>query len=87
MERATCYIASVLVITEYVIFSAKPCKNVLNGRKSAFNQMFRICRERERPLLSLFFIFISSIFMLFTILILQQPHTISQPQNLHSAFK
>ena len=49
-ERAACYIASVLVITESIIFSAKPCKNVLNGRKSAYNQMFRICRERERDL-------------------------------------
>ncbi|MGN0911706.1 MAG: hypothetical protein ACI4OE_00205, partial [Alphaproteobacteria bacterium] len=35
--RAVCQFASVFIITEYIIFSAKPCKNVLNGRKSAFN--------------------------------------------------
>ena len=71
-----------LVITESVIFSAKPCKNVLNGRKSAYNQMFRICRERERPLDCLFFIFLSSYLKLFYTFILHQPHSISQPQNI-----
>ena len=65
-KLAASYIASVLVITEYIIFSAKLCKNMLSGRKYAFNQMFRICRERERPLNSLFFIFLSSKIMLFT---------------------
>ena len=70
-ERAACYIASVRVISEYVFFSAKPCKNVLNGRKSAFNQMFRLCRERERPLDCLFFIFLSSKIKLFTVFSLQ----------------
>ena len=70
-KLAASYIASVLVITEYVIFSAKLCKNVLNGRKCAFNQMFRICRERERPLLSLFFIFLSSYFKLISVFSVQ----------------
>ncbi|MCI7420944.1 MAG: hypothetical protein MSS98_04655, partial [Alphaproteobacteria bacterium] len=41
--------------SESIIFSAESCKNVLNGRKSAFNQMFRICRERERDLLIAYF--------------------------------
>ncbi|MDY4690347.1 MAG: hypothetical protein SPC24_07220 [Alphaproteobacteria bacterium] len=54
-KRAACYIASVLVISESIIFFAKPYKNVLNGRKSAFNQMFRICRERERDLCLAYF--------------------------------
>ena len=71
-KRAACYIASVLVISESIIFFAKPYKNVLNGRKSAFNQMFRICRERERPLLSLFFIFLSSKISYFTAFILTE---------------
>ena len=47
-----------------VYFFTEPCKNALNGRKSAFNQMYRIRRERERPLDCLFFIFLSSFFRL-----------------------
>ena len=59
---AACYIASVLVITESVIFSAKPCKYLCGGRKSAFNQMFRICRERERDLCLAYFSSFSSLY-------------------------
>ena len=33
-----------------VYFFTKPCKNALNGRKSVFNQMYRIRRERDRDL-------------------------------------
>ena len=64
---------SELVISECVIFYAELRKNTLGGKKYAFNQMLRICRERERPLLSLFFIFLSSKIRLFT----YQYHNIS----------
>ena len=49
-KRAACYIFSVLIITECVIFCAELCKKTLSGEKYAFNQMVRICRERERDL-------------------------------------
>ena len=45
-----CLFRSELVIFECVIFYSELCKNKLSGRKYAFNQMFRICRERERDL-------------------------------------
>ena len=65
-SRTIYRVATELVIFECVIFYAGLCKNTLSGKKCAFNQMLRICRERERPLNSLFFIFLSSKIMLFT---------------------
>ena len=62
---------SELIISGCVIFYAELRKNTLGGKKYAFNQMLRICRER--PLLSLFFIFLSSKIRLFT----YQYHNIS----------
>ena len=39
---------SELIISGCVIFYAELRKNTLGGKKYAFNQMLRICRERER---------------------------------------
>ena len=49
-SRTLYIVASECVIFECVIFYAELCKNTLSGKKYAFNQMFRICRERERDL-------------------------------------
>ena len=46
---------SELVISECVIFYAELRKNTLGGKKYAFNQMLRICRERERDLCLAYF--------------------------------
>ena len=41
-------------------FSQKVVKTMCRSFKTLWNRMFRIYRERERPLISLFFIFLSS---------------------------
>ena len=46
---------SELIISGCVIFYAELRKNTLGGKKYAFNQMLRICRERERDLCLAYF--------------------------------
>ena len=86
-SRTLYRVATELVISECVIFCAELCKNTLSGRKYAFNQMFRICRERERPLNSLFFIFLSSKIMLFTLQFYNSLFFISQLQKSTRFFR
>ena len=49
-SRTLYRVTTELVIFECVIFCAGLCKNTLRDEKYAFNQMVRICRERERDL-------------------------------------